>query len=242
MKYCVLIFLSIVLAGSLNAQAVLPKITVVNTNGNVVVSWKNEYKKPIVTLNVQRSYDSLRNYTTIGSVLTPQSEENGYLDEQPPYSRMYYRVFIAFEGGEYILSTPVKAYKTPTSSSDTGVINAPWLNMNRDSSISYDAVTPPPPPPKEIKRAWVPSTYMYTAPNAAIVLNLPGALTRKYRAKIFDENEKQIFELTHLKEDILLMDKVNFPKNGWYYFELYDGEVLVEKNKFFVPKDTKVTR
>ena len=71
------------LAVSLTAQDTLPRISVRNLNGQIIVSWINNYKVPVTTINVQRSYDSLKNYTTIGSVLSPQNFENGYADTKP---------------------------------------------------------------------------------------------------------------------------------------------------------------
>ena len=46
-------------------------------------------------------------------------------------------------------------------------------------------------------------------------------------------------ELNHLKDPLLIMDKVNFPHSGWYHFEIYDQNGLVEKNRFIVTKDSK---
>ncbi|MEI8059659.1 MAG: hypothetical protein WCG67_05830, partial [Ferruginibacter sp.] len=93
------------------AQDTLPNITVKNLSGQIIVSWVNNYKAPVSTINIQRSYDSLKNYTTIGSVLNPQNIENGYADATPPYNKMYYRVFISFEGGTYLFSNIVKPIK-----------------------------------------------------------------------------------------------------------------------------------
>jgi hypothetical protein len=49
------------IAVSLTAQDTLPSITVKNYSGQVVVSWVNNYKAPVATINIQRSYDSLKN-------------------------------------------------------------------------------------------------------------------------------------------------------------------------------------
>src|SRR5436190_22710839 len=91
-------------AGYLFAQEILPAITVKNLKGKVIISWENEYPIKVKTINVQRSYDSTKNFTTIGSVPNPQKVENGFVDAKPPYNKMFYRVFIFFDGGEYIFS------------------------------------------------------------------------------------------------------------------------------------------
>ena len=107
-KFCAITLLFISVVFSSKAQQILPGISVMNLNGNIIVSWKNEYKVPLANINIQRSYDSLRNYTTIGSVLNPQNQENGYSDAAAPYNKMYYRLFIAFDGGKYLITTPVR--------------------------------------------------------------------------------------------------------------------------------------
>ena len=96
---------------SMYGQNVLPNITVKNLNGKIVVSWLNEYKKPIQNILIQRSYDSLKNYATIGTVLNPQNTENGYPDVNPPYKKMYYRISIFFEGGTYEIGPAARPIK-----------------------------------------------------------------------------------------------------------------------------------
>ena len=111
-KSCSLILLFIcLLTTAAFGQQVLPAITVKNLNGKIVVSWLNEYKKPIQNILIQRSYDSLKNYSTIGTVLNPQNTENGYPDANPPYSKMYYRITITFEGGTYIIGPATRPVK-----------------------------------------------------------------------------------------------------------------------------------
>ena len=96
--------------GKARCQETLPSVSVNAMNQSVIVSWLNEYKKPITNILIQRSFDSTKHFTTIGSVLTPQNLENGYPDRLPPYDRMYYRVMIQFEGGEYVLGPSKRAY------------------------------------------------------------------------------------------------------------------------------------
>jgi hypothetical protein len=104
-----LLLLFILIISKIFAQNTLPEISINNTNGKIVVSWLNDYKKNVTNIFVQRSFDSLRNFSTIGSVLIPQNLENGYLDNRAPYDRMYYRVSITFEGGTYEIGPSFKA-------------------------------------------------------------------------------------------------------------------------------------
>jgi hypothetical protein len=212
------------------SQQILPAISVKNMSGKIIVSWRNEYSVPVSNISIQRSYDSLKNYTTIGSVLNPQNKENGYSDATPPYNKMYYRVFIAFEGGSYIISQPVRPVKEGTSDS-VNVVRYPWqVNPLEDSTITV------PPVNTEIN---YPSKRIYTARDNSIVIYLPDAPLKKYSVKFFDETEKFAFELTKLHEEYLILEKVNFSHSGWYRFEIYDEGKIVEKNKFFVPRDGK---
>ncbi|MEQ1553313.1 MAG: hypothetical protein ABL929_03990, partial [Ferruginibacter sp.] len=96
-------------------QKPLPNIVAKNINNKIILSWVNEFTSTITTLNIQRSYDSLRNFKTIGSVLSPQAKENGFIDANPPYNKMYYRIFIAFEGGNYIYTNTLRGVKDTTT-------------------------------------------------------------------------------------------------------------------------------
>ncbi|MBS1497513.1 MAG: hypothetical protein JSS85_11630, partial [Bacteroidetes bacterium] len=64
-----LIFAAILFVNAVSAQEILPNITVKNISGKIIVSWQSLYNQPTATINIQRSYDSLKNFTTIGSVL-----------------------------------------------------------------------------------------------------------------------------------------------------------------------------
>jgi hypothetical protein len=85
----------------LAAQDTLPQFTVIAraTNRNVV-SWTNPFKN-VAQINIQRSRDSLRNFTTIMTVPDPTVLQNGFLDTRPLPGLNFYRIFIVFQGGSY---------------------------------------------------------------------------------------------------------------------------------------------
>lgn len=265
-KFIFLLFFVCFSSALLKAQQSLPGITVNNLSGKIIVSWKNDYTLPLATINIQRSFDSLKNYTTIGSVLNPQNTENGYADANPPYNKMYYRVFIAFEGGSYIISNPVRPAKDTNAVSIASTIRYPWqaepalitpsennVFPNGDPKLpispstapptSITTVTPTVTTPATATTAAIiyPSRWVYTAKDNNVIIHLPEADTKKYTAAFFDELENRIFELTNLKEEYLIIEKVNFIRSGWYRFELYNNGKIVEKNKFFIPKDGKIS-
>lgn len=248
MRYFLLLFIFVTAAIQVKAQRLLPDITVKNINGKIVVSWRNEYTLPVSYINIQRSYDSLRNYTTIGSVLNPQNKENGYADAAPPYNKMYYRLFIAFEGGAYIITKPERPVKdVPVATVKTAdgrdsvivpVERFPWqVNPLLDSSIQMPPAQNGSTPIKPL--ITYPSRRIFTSRDNSVVIHLPDATTKKYVVKFFDEHEQLIFELNKLNEEYLILEKVNFVRSGWYHFEIYDGNGIVEKNRFFVPKDPR---
>ncbi len=226
-------------------------------SGRIIVSWMNNYKLPIANINIQRSYDSLKNYTTIGSVLNSQNIENGYTDVNPPYSKMYYRVFVAFEGGTYIITPsvrPIKIIPPPVEIKVDSIQLIPETDSNliKDSFKIKPVIIPvkppvknpvnapvisPPVPPKPV--ITYPSQKIFTSRNQDVIIYLPNADTKTYFIKFYNEDDKEIFQLSKLTEKYLIIEKVNFIHSGWFHFELFENGELIEKNKFYIPKDTK---
>jgi hypothetical protein len=245
------------------AQETLPGITVKNIGGQIIVSWVNNYKTPVANISIQRSYDSLKNYSTIGSVLNPLNIENGYADVKPPYNKMYYRVFVSFEGGKYEFSKVARPIKemmpetavvpdTATNNTTSTVTTEPvnpflvkdnWIaKPNGKSEIkSSGIITKPALPPLETNTEIItyPSRRIFTNKDNAVIITLANAETKKYTVKFFDEKEVLLFELNKITESFLVIEKVNFKHAGWFYFEVYDGAKLIERNRFYVPKDGK---
>lgn len=239
-------------------------------SGRIIVSWMNNYKLPIANINIQRSYDSLKNYTTIGSVLNPQNAENGYTDANPPYTKMYYRVFVGFEGGTYVITPsvrPVKIIPPPVEIKEDTIqlipdidsvgvldsakikspvfpvkplIKTPVKPLNPATlPVVTTPVPPPPPPPPPKPLITYPSQKIFTSRNQDVVIYLPNAGTKNYLVKFYNEDNKEIFQLSKLSEKYLILEKVNFIHSGWFHFELFEDGELIEKNKFFIPKDSK---
>ncbi|MCU0321735.1 MAG: hypothetical protein MUE72_04920 [Chitinophagaceae bacterium] len=87
------------------------------------------------------------------------------------------------------------------------------------------------------KPVWKASTYIFTNEKGFVRVIIPNLKQHKYRVVFFEENNEELFQIKQVKEADLVLDKSNFYKSGWYYFELYEDEKLIEKNKFFVGKD-----
>jgi hypothetical protein len=60
---------------------------------------------------------------------------------------------------------------------------------------------------------------------------------KKYTIKFFEDDDTFLFELKNIKEASLMLEKSNFHHSGWFRSELYDDGKMVEKNRFFIPKD-----
>ena len=92
-----------------NAQDTLPKFSLsANKSGKVLINWRNNYKT-ITQISIQRSADSLKNFTTLLTVPDPTIPENGFVDAKAPRPNMYYRLFIVLENGNYIFSKSKRA-------------------------------------------------------------------------------------------------------------------------------------
>ncbi len=203
------------------AQEVLPKFSVTNAGKNrIIIGWVNNY--PVTKqISIQRSHDSLKNYKTILSVTDPTAIQNGFADTKAPNDHMYYRLFINLDKGQFFF-TEVKKPDTSKLAENTIV-----------KEIKNNDVKQPP-----IKKAdFVPSFYVYTNKDGYVFVNLPDADRKKYHIKFFEENDNLLFELKNIKEPALTLDKANFIHSGWFTFELYNDEKLVEKNKFYLSKE-----
>ena len=295
--------LCLLLTTILRAQDTLPRFSATAPGpGKILISWHNRY--PVVSqISIQRSADSLRNFTTLLTVPDPRLPENGAMDNNAIHPNFYYRLFIVLDNGKYIFtpsrrphsqSEAALAPKEKVEETDEAVARAaasnrllvipagsersklrvptaihslPELTLSnmvfvrkgdtvigqlsgarvqafRDSLlrktrdtllfIDGDTLLIKPFVAKEVYR---PSQYIYTGRYGNIQINLPEASRRHYSAKFFDENDKLLFELSEIRDPNLTLDKTNFRHSGWFRFELYDGDQLKEKNKFFIPKE-----
>lgn len=229
LKFILALFISFTAFNGITvAQDTLPKISVKNRDGKIIISWINTYGAKISNINIQRSFDSVKRFTTIGSVLNPLNKENGFVDSKPPVGNIFYRVFVAFEGGDYIFTRSCRPVLDTSTQSETE------LDMER----------------KELERelqkqgtnnGFVPSKFVYTGKDNNVIISLTNAANQKFSIHFFDENDKPVFELHNIKEPYLILDKVNFLHSGWFKYHLFNNNIMLEKFKFFIPKDGRNT-
>jgi len=210
------------------AQDTLPKISVTQLGSKVLVSWVNPFEG-VTTINIQRSYDSLKGFTTIGSVLNVKAKENGYVDSKEFIPPQYYRVFISFEGGTYMFT---QSHRPIIDTSK----NAAEIKENviRENETK-EAVKPGSPS----QTYFIPSKLVYTGKENNIIISLPDADKKKYSIKFFEQDGTPLFEIKKVTETYLTLDKVNFTHAGLFNFEVYADGLLIEKHKFYIPKDGK---
>lgn len=299
-----LLFTSLALTAILRAQDTLPRFTAIARGpGKILISWHNKY--PIVSqISIQRSSDSLKDFTTLLTVPDPKLPENGAVDSKADHPNYYYRLFVVLQNGQYLfthskrpgshtgetpavvaadkadestsgvpadnrllymapadergktrIKSPVAIRRLPELSlSNTvfirkgdsllGQISSSRIQSYRDSIlrrtkdtlvfVDGDTLLIRPFVAKEGYRT---SPFVYTGKYGNIHVMLPQAANKHFAVKFFDENKKLLFELSEIRDPALIVDKTNFQHSGWFFFELYDGDQLKEKNKFFIPKE-----
>ncbi len=220
MKF-IFFFLLLALNTSLVAQDTLPKFSVRNAGNNrFIIGWVNPFPN-IRQISIQRSFDSAKNYKTILTVADPKAVQNGFADTKAPNDHMFYRIFYAMEGGAFYFT----AAKKPDTSNIQG-------NIAEKFDVKPNGIKTDP-----ALQSFVPSFYVYTNKNGYLQLNLPYADQKKYNIKFFEDDGSFLFELKTIKDKSLTLDKANFLHAGWFKFELYENEKIVEKHKFYIAKD-----
>lgn len=105
--------LSVLILPHAKAQETLPGFTAsLRPNGKVLISWRNGYPS-INQISIQRSSDSVRNFTTLITVPDPRIPENGFVDSKTNGTKMYYRIFILFPNSKYIFTKSKRAVLEP---------------------------------------------------------------------------------------------------------------------------------
>lgn len=212
------------------AQDTLPNILVKNYSGRIVISWKNNYGAHISTMNIQRSIDSTKNFATFATVLNPMNKQNGIVDSKPPAPNMFYRIFIVFDGGNYVFTASHKP-DTVIAPVETKSSLKPLPDTLYPKAPIRTGTTPNAPPAIALGR------YIFTGKDNNVIITLPDVATHKYSIKFFDDKNNFVFEVKKITESYLILDKVNFMHSGTFNYELYDKDNLLEKYRVIIPKD-----
>jgi hypothetical protein len=232
------ILLSTLSLCSMAQNDTLPKFTAKKKSGVITISWINAFKNAS-QINIQRSKDSNRNFVTIHSTPNPNARTYSYIDKTAKNDSGYYRVFVLFEGTNYIFTKSKQAFedtisitvKNPSNINGTGPENLKHKDNPGNDKIAPPVNTTP------VKKAWEPSAYIFTGDDGNVVIKLPNAASKKYSITFSREEGRPVFVIPHVKESFLILDKATFLKSGWYYFELREDGDVKERNKFLITRD-----
>ena len=214
----------------------LPKFTLKNVGGNrIVIGWANQFET-VRQISIQRSFDSLKNFKTILTVPDPSIPENGFVDTKANHDQMFYRLYIMLDKGAFLFSDSKRPILDTVVKKDAVKTELPGMNA---PVIIKDSVVIGPVNGNNRPRAdvFVPSKRVYTFKDGYVRIVLPSAGDKKYSIKFFTPEDEMLFELKDIKEKDFKIDKTNFYHSGWFKFELYENEELLEKNKFYLPKE-----
>lgn len=240
-------------------------INVSAINNKVKVEWKNPYGDSVVQLNIQRSWDSLKFFQTVFVPLSPELPQNGFVDDKAGYAGMYYRAFYVLANGSYFFTKAKKPstgadftdeisekekadtnFLVTIHDDDTVIaqLNFSAYKHFKDSIIHFTSDTLYSLTDADVlikyygsNANWVPSKHIFTNTDGYVQVFLPDAATFNYRLKVMDENHKLVFNIPHITQPALLLDKTDFLHSGWFYFELFQNDKIKERNKFYIPKD-----
>lgn len=207
------------------AQDTLPDLSVTKLGRKVLVSWKNNYTN-VTHINIQRSGDSVRNFTTIGTVLNVAAPVNGFVDTKEFIpSTQYYRLFITFKGGTYIFT------ESKRPSPDTASIASTVVNVKKEENANQFAIDNP-----KIE-LFVPSKHVYTGNNNNVIITIPNVRKHHFSIKFYEDDGTLLFEIDRVRQSFLILDKVNFLHSGLFRFELFQDRLPIEIHKFYIPAD-----
>lgn len=216
------------IAQTVAAQDTLPKITVTKLGKKALVSWVNPYQT-VTSINIQRSGDSLRNFTSIGTVLNVNAPSNGFVDNKEFIPNdQFYRLFISFEGGSYIFTDSHRPGPDTLKAAPKAIVVA--LPEPQPAATEKQ---------KKVQLLFVPSQHVFTGKDNNVKVEVRNAKKNNYSIKIFEDDGTFLFEIKKIPEDNLIIDKSNFLHSGLFRFELYENHRLIERHKLYIAEEGK---
>lgn len=222
-------FFILLLSGvmSAKAQPMLPDMQALTQKGINILSWTNQYDG-LKSIAVERSADSIYNFTTIGYVKDLKKGPQAFIDGHPNPGVNWYRLNIVFSSDLNWYSNRVKIFVDsaqllqqrvlPPNDSLQKMVNSLTLNNSSDPS-EINAFT------------YIRSQYVFTNPFTGHVnVELPENADKKatYSLKFFNGNNTEVLHVPKISEHTIIIDKRNFQKKGLYKFELRKNKELLE--------------
>ncbi len=224
-------------AAATHAQPLLPDLVGVTQKGVNILAWTAQYDG-LKSIAVQRSSDSVYNFTTIGYVKNLKKGPQGFIDGHPNPGNNWYRLYIAFSSDLTWYSNRFKLRVDSASIANKGVIPpndslqkmvknaaAALANVRVDSSGKTIGKIPDAGLPDAADVAietYIRSQYVFTNPFTGHVnVEVPNAKTTAYSIRFYDAGERTVLDIPRVPESPVVIDKRNFQKKGLYRFELY---------------------
>lgn len=108
-KSALVIFLTIFISTYLYAQPTLPDIAGALQKGVIILTWECQYDG-VKSIAVQRSSDSVHNYSTVGYVKELKKGVQVFVDGHPGAGKNWYQLYIVFNSGLTWNSNRIKIY------------------------------------------------------------------------------------------------------------------------------------
>lgn len=222
----------LVKAQTTTTPPVLPNFSALIKTGKIQLDFISGFRD-VKFIGVQRSLDSVLNFSTIGLVNNPNDFRHSYQDVKPLPGSNYYRLFIQFNNGRYLYSKITLA--VPDSTID-GSKKLQLSDVKEAIAAANDAgANGNSKAPKEEKIVWHPSNYVYTTADGNVNIKLPDASEKKYSVRFFEPEGAFLFEIKEVKEPFLILEKAIFLHSGWFNFEIYQDGKPFEKWNLYIP-------
>jgi hypothetical protein len=247
-----------------SAQTGLPDFSVESFGTNRTrISWTNNFGDGLIQVNVQASSDSIKDFGTVFEAVSPGLPENGYIDNKVYFGKVYYRIFYVMNGNAYYFTPSKLAEPYQEEGAARGaaaikekaiVIRTPFnvlarlkpkdFEKFRDSiaastkdtlvSVNSDEMVL-----KYYGHGDMNSFLGYIGLNAEgyVEIKLPDAKAKKYKVVFKDNSGNHLFTINRISDPDMILDKTDFLHAGWYSFELYQDDKVIEKNRVYLQSD-----
>jgi hypothetical protein len=210
--------------------ALLPSLQIETQNAQNKISWNSQYDG-IKSIAVQRSNDSVKNFSAIGTINNPKKGMGSFLDQHPLVGKNFYRLSIEFAGDVNWSSNIYKVMldsatiaQSLESKLNTGLTNA---KIDGSSTVGKNSANANGTTATDFY--YTPSSHIYTnSYTGHINISLGDAVAKKYNVRFLDPNKNEVLKISRILKTHLILDKNNFNNKGTYKFELLNGQELVE--------------
>ena len=215
---------------------VLPDFSALIKTGKIELEFISGFRD-VMHIGVQRSIDSVLNFSTIAYVSNPNNYRNSFVDIKPLPGSNYYRLFIQFNNGRYIYTKTLMAVPDSTidASKKLQLADVKEAIAAQQAASGTTGAKGKEEEPKPVKIVWHPSNYVYTTADGNVNIKLPDAAQKKYSVKFFEPDGSFLFEIKEVKEPFLILEKAIFLHAGWFNFEIFENGKSYEKWNLYIP-------